>query len=423
MGVREIAGVGKLAFIAKTRKQIKMKKAGLILIFFIGFGCIADAQTVTIGSQIWMAKNLDVSYFRNGEPIPQAKTSDEWKKAGENGKPAWCYYNYDSTNGAIYGKLYNWYAVNDPRGIAPKGWHVPGDAEWAQLTNYLGGDTVAGGKMKDTAGWNAPNTGASNSSGFSGLPGGSRLGDGTFGGVGYDGYWWSSSEDTANGAWARALAGGTYLIGRGSTTEAVGLSVRCVSDIIPITIGSQVWMTKNLDVSYFRNGEPIPQAKTSDEWKKAGENGKPAWCYYNNDSANGAIYGKLYNWYAVSDPRGLTPKGWRVPSFAEWSRLSEYLGGQFVAGGKMKSITGWNAPNTGATNSSGFSGLPGGYRYYEGTFKEIGLWGFWWSSTENRRKYNAWYCTLQNSNGYCFQLCDFMQIGMQLGFSVRCIRD
>jgi len=113
--------------------------------------------------------------------------------------------------------------------------------------------------------------------------------------------------------------------------------------------------TKNLNVSTFRNGDPIPQAKTVEEWKKAGENQQPAWCYYDNDPADGEKYGKLYNWYAVDDTRGLAPKGWHVPSNAEWTILTDYLGGMNVVGigTKMKSKTGWNEDGNG-TNSSGF---------------------------------------------------------------------
>jgi hypothetical protein len=96
------------------------------------------SNEVTIGSQVWMTKNLDVATFRNGDPIPQAKTYEEWEKAGENKQPAWCYYDNDPANGAKYGKLYNWYTVADPRNVCPVGWHVPTDAEWTVLTDYLG---------------------------------------------------------------------------------------------------------------------------------------------------------------------------------------------------------------------------------------------------------------------------------------------
>jgi uncharacterized protein (TIGR02145 family) len=184
-----------------------------------------------------------------------------------------------------------------------------------------------------------------------------------------------------------------------------------------VTIGSQVWMTKNLDVSTFRNGDPIPEAKTNEEWEKAGENQQPAWCYYDNDTANGAKYGKLYNWYAVNDSRGLAPIGYYIPSDAEWTKLNDFLGGEKVADTKMKSKSGW-AENGNGTNSSGFSGLPGGHRSY-GSFFDVGENGFWWSSTENftylgsiRKLYydhpEIVYRNLYNERN---------------GFSVRCLRD
>jgi uncharacterized protein (TIGR02145 family) len=114
-----------------------MKK--IIFFLFIAVSSIGKSQTVTIGKQIWSSKNLDVEYFRNGDPIPQAKTCEEWKLASENKKPIWCYYFFDPNNGKLYGKLYNWYAVNDPRGLAPIGWHIPEYSEWKQLIDYLGG--------------------------------------------------------------------------------------------------------------------------------------------------------------------------------------------------------------------------------------------------------------------------------------------
>ena len=118
-----------------------------------------------------------------------------------------------------------------------------------------------------------------------------------------------------------------------------------------VPIGKQVWMTKNLDVAKFRNGDPIPEAKTDEEWVKAGENEQPAWCNYDNNPANGSKYGKLYNWYAVNDPRGLEPQGWHIPSNDEWTVLTDYLGGELNAGAKMKSKTGWAEDGNG-TNST-----------------------------------------------------------------------
>ena len=121
---------------------MKRKKLKTVLSLFIMvlFTQVNYAQTVNIGTQVWVTKNLDVDKFRNGDPIPQAKTNEEWKAAGENKQPAWCYYDNDPANGANYGKLYNWYAVNDKRGLAPEGWHVPSKMEWDTLAKFLGGD-------------------------------------------------------------------------------------------------------------------------------------------------------------------------------------------------------------------------------------------------------------------------------------------
>ena len=188
-----------------------------------------------------------------------------------------------------------------------------------------------------------------------------------------------------------------------------------------VTIGKQVWMTQNLNVDKFRNGDPIPEAKTDEEWSKAGENGEPAWCYYNNNPDNGDRYGKLYNWYAVNDPRGLAPEGWKIPSDEEWSRLADFLGGESVAGTKMKSTDFWadyGGKSGNGTNESGFSGLPGGFRYSTGPFSYIGKNGHWWSSTEYFTNY-AWYRNLIYGSGSVLRGAN----GKGDGFSVRCLRD
>lgn len=188
-----------------------------------------------------------------------------------------------------------------------------------------------------------------------------------------------------------------------------------------VTIGKQVWMTQNLNVDKFRNGDPIPEAKTDEEWRKAGENGEPAWSYYNNNPDNGDRYGKLYNWYAVNDPRGLAPEGWKIPSDEEWSRLADFLGGESVAGTKMKSTDFWadyEGKSGNGTNESGFSGLPGGFRYSGGAFDRIGKYGSWWSSAETNT-YHAWGRTLLYSFGLVSRVYD----GKNYGFSVRCLRD
>jgi len=195
-----------------------------------------------------------------------------------------------------------------------------------------------------------------------------------------------------------------------------------------VTIGTQVWMTKNLDVDKFRNGDVIPEAKTEGEWIAYGDAGEAAWCYYDNDKKNGEKYGKLYNWHAVNDSRGLAPKGWHIPSHAEWTKLIYFLGGigvagttsggttSGVAGTKMKSTDGWEGNGNG-TNESGFSGLPGGNRNYYGSFG-IGKYGYWWSSTE-ASAFNAWSGYLDYSNGNLDRYFSFKKHG----YSVRCLRD
>lgn len=184
-----------------------------------------------------------------------------------------------------------------------------------------------------------------------------------------------------------------------------------------VTIGSQVWMTQNLNVDKFSNGDPIPEAKSDEEWRKSGENGEPAWSYYNNNPDNGDRYGKLYNWYAVNDPRGLAPEGWKIPSDEEWSLLADFLGGKSVAGTKMKSKSGWAEGGNG-NNESGFSGLPGGFRSVNAPFFSIGLYGHWWSSTELDTA-DALSRPLYYGSGYVFKGGG----NKGAGFSVRCLRD
>ncbi len=241
-------------------------KKHLILLFLVIFSVSNSfAQTVTIGNQTWTTKNLDVATFRNGDLIPEAKTDEEWKAAGENKQPAWCYYDNKAANGTKYGKLYNWYAVVDYRGLAPAGWHVPTDEEWTVLSTYLVGDD-AGKKMKSSSGWESWNEditcsncktwnaeyrrkkecnvcqdtrvngkktfsgNGTNSSGFSGLPGGCRSYFGDFSSVGYFGDWWSASEYVDSHAWFRALSSYNSLLLRNYSFEGNGFSVRFVKD-------------------------------------------------------------------------------------------------------------------------------------------------------------------------------------------------
>ncbi|HNP20814.1 MAG TPA: fibrobacter succinogenes major paralogous domain-containing protein [Panacibacter sp.] len=190
-----------------------------------------NAQAVTvikIGKQRWMAKNLSVARYRNGDKIPQVKNPAAWAGLTTG---AWCWYNNDPANDSSYGRLYNYYAVADSRGLAPTGWHIPSDSEWTTLSTFLGGDAVAGGKMKEagTAHWLDPNTGATNSSGFTALPGGLRQGGGFYI-LGSWGSWWSSTPGDNNMIWGRFIFGSDVVLGRGLTDKTYGYSVRCVKD-------------------------------------------------------------------------------------------------------------------------------------------------------------------------------------------------
>ena len=194
------------------------------------------------------------------------------------------------------------------------------------------------------------------------------------------------------------------------------LSSSSADGLPTIQIGTQKWMSKNLDVAFYRNGDPIPEVTDATAWAALTTG---AWCYYNNDANTGLTYGKLYNWYAVNDSRGLAPAGWHLPTDAEWTTLETALGGASVAGGKMKEpgITRWASPNTGATNSSAWVGLPGGARDANGPFGDVGDYGIWWSSTEDGT--GAWYRYLVHVNGNILR----NSYNKKDGFSVRCLRD
>jgi uncharacterized protein (TIGR02145 family) len=205
-----------------------MKKVNLILILFVCLGKISFSQTVTIGTQVWMTKNLDVSKFRNGDPIPEAKTEEEWRAYSGAREPAWCYYDNDPKNGEKYGKLYNWYAVSDPRGLAPEGWHVPIYDEWKILFDLLG-VWEEGKKLKSTSGWK-DNGNGTNSTGFSGLPGGFCSIKGKFDYIGGYGYWWSSTESGTGSAAFTHLQYKSYEVYTSECFKENGLSVRCLKD-------------------------------------------------------------------------------------------------------------------------------------------------------------------------------------------------
>ena len=249
-------------------------------------------------------------------------------------------------------------------------------------------------------------------------------------------------DGTVTGAFTSAITGLTantnYYV-RAYATNSFGTAYGAqvsfntlTSNIAPVTIGTQTWSSTNLDVTTYSDGTPIPQVTDPTQWAALTTG---AWCYYNNDSANGTTYGKLYNWYAVAgmddnDPNTpnkiLAPIGFHVPSDAEWTTLIDYLGGGGVAGGKMKEIgtTHWASPNISATNTSGFTALPGGLRYGSGDVFEGGAFNYinhdfnsWTSSgryTPDAGSINVSFNTRNSYQGY---------LGRSYGLSVRCLKD
>lgn len=427
---------------------------------------------VTIGTQTWMAENLNATKYRTGESIFNITESKAWATLSSG---AWSDYNNDAINGVKYGKLYNWYAVSDARNIAPIGWHVATDAEWTTLENNLianGGNfdgSTTGNKYAKSLASNADwltsvNTGTigndltkNNSSGFSANPGGERgFVDGAFVGIGSGGLWWSSTQ-TGNSIWARDLYSGYSNVLRYNDGVGTGLSVRCVKNYsVPntsitdidgniyhaVTIGTQVWMVENLKTTKYRNGENIPNVTDNTAWARLSTG---AWCDYDNSAANGTKYGKLYNWYAVADDRKLAPTGWHIPSNAEWVMLEDYLiangynyngstSGDRISNNKigkaLAATTDWLTTtgtgnvgyNLSKNNSSGFSGLPGGCRnfYPTGNFSDVGYNANWWSSSEaDSNSKVAWDRGLY----YGYSGTDWGSSTERYGFSVRCIRD
>jgi uncharacterized protein (TIGR02145 family) len=199
-----------------------------------------------------------------------------------------------------------------------------------------------------------------------------------------------------------------------------------------VKIGNQIWMVENLNLDTFRNGEPIPEAKSDEEWLQATINKQPAWCYYENNPENGKKFGRLYNWYAVADIRKLAPKGWHIPSREEWNSLDYYLGENNVI--KLKSKDGWfdkegRIGYGNGTNESGFSALSSGSRWYgRWPFEGVDQLSFrselaaWWSTTESGDRALMKEIGLSNQGRIYYDYEGGMSIKGE-GHSVRCIKD
>ena len=419
--------------------------------FYPGLRYVSDTiarrtiQTVKIGDQIWSAQNLDVDRYRNGDTIPQVQDPIEWIELKTG---AWCFFMNNQLIDRSVGKLYNWYAINDSRGLAPEGWQIPTDKDWNILTEFLGGSKVAGDKMKETGitHWLKSNKRATNLSGFTAIPNGMRGNNGNF--FYADGACFWSNTSTSNlkarGRFAPAQSpnhiSGANKAERRNYYKNAGLAVRliCSNDackpisymtslskdqgkygkIEPVKIGSQVWMNRNLEVEQYRNGDTIQQVQDPDQWKKLKTG---AWCYNIHVCKYGFQVSKLYNWYAVNDPRGLAPEGYHIPTKDEWATLIDFLGGEAVSGGKLKETGNdhWQRSNEAATNESGFTAIPYGTRLGSGGFYYTLSRAVFWSSSSCSESV-AYYYTVENHSMHV----DKNHTGnKKQGFSVRCVAD
>jgi uncharacterized protein (TIGR02145 family) len=199
-------------------------------------------KTVTIGTQVWMAENLKTTKYRNGDAI--SYVTDDWAwmmltaqtgAVGATGTGGYCNYANNTSNGTTYGRLYNGWVVADSRKIAPAGWHVPTDAEWTTLTTYLGGESTASKKLKETgtSHWSSPNSSSTNETGFTALPSGSRGSTGSYYYIGDAGDWWSSTEYVINGvknAYYRYVVSFNDVVTRAGDVYGYGFSIRCIKD-------------------------------------------------------------------------------------------------------------------------------------------------------------------------------------------------
>jgi len=398
-----------------------------------------DGQTynsILIGGQCWMAENLNIGNMINSSQNQQNNGNIEKYCYGNN--PTYC---------NNFGGLYQWNEMMQytttpgVQGICPAGWHIPTDDEWKILEGTVDSQYPVGHPIWNSTGWRGYNAGlnlkttngwnGNNYYGFSALPGGYRDPGGSFNGFSEYAYFYSSLP-SGSGAWSRALASGYSTVFRNIVNQDAGCSIRCLKDVQfqcgdPLTdardqqtyetvqIDSQCWMAENLNIGNQIN---CAQNMTNNSVIEK-------YCY-GNSSGNCNEYGGLYQWdemmqYTTTPGvQGICPAGWHLPTDGELTTLTDFLGGESVAGGKMKE-TGtvhWQSPNTGATNESGFTALPGGLRHTIGSCNDLTSYAYFWSSSESNSNY-VWYRSLLyfEADVYRFYYDKIR------GFSVRCVQD
>jgi uncharacterized protein (TIGR02145 family) len=456
------------------RDSIKVSDtSGIIVKMIPNAGNLADAdgniyQSVRIGNQVWTTVNLRTTKYNDGTPIPLVTDALEWSNIST---PRYCWYG-NSTNAAEqekWGALYNWDAVITGK-LAPTGWHVPTDAEWTVLEEYLivneynwDGSTSGNKTAKSLAAktdWSSSSQAgtvgndlnSNNSTGFTALPGGSCSSDGNFYGKSTRDGWWSTTQANTSNAWGRHLINNNESLYRYIGDKQRGLSIRLIKDLTPpplgvtdiddnfypaVTIGNQVWTSENLRTTQYNDGTPIPQVRDTYVWTNLST---PGYCWYDNsiNAAKQEKWGALYNWYAVNTGK-LAPTGWHVPTDADWTVLEEYLIANEYnwdgstsgdkTGKSLAAKTDWSfssqagtvGNNLSSNNSTGFSALPGGYRIsnYNGNFHDKGNNGTWWSSTEKLGSSYAYGRTLR----FALEKMDRYYCDKKFGCSVRLVRD
>jgi uncharacterized protein (TIGR02145 family) len=401
-------------------------------------------NAVKIGNQIWMAENLNVDHYRNGDPIPEINDTKEWKNL-EYG--AWCYYNNDPDNGKKYGRLYNWYAVNDYRGLAPDGWHIPTQEDYENLKRKVNSDENA---LLSVGVINGEKVG-NNSSGFSALFGGDRSYHGDF------------HLDNSISFWSASHSGGTsayfMYLGPGITYENShinvinrsmqnGAYVRCIKNsevktenhsvnekkiemgkakelenkqisyagkiYHTIKIGSQTWLKENLDVGTMIKGN-----------QDQSNNGTIEKYCFDDDPANCATYGGLYQWneamqYSVVEgSKGICPDGWHMPTYGEFQTLIKSVNDD---GNSLKAVGQGNGEGIGI-NTSEFTALLASYRRPDGSFGQLGDNTFFWRSQENRILLYTNVALRLYQLGRGMDFFNFSDYLLPFGFSVRCVKD
>jgi uncharacterized protein (TIGR02145 family) len=438
-------------------------------------------ETVRIGNQTWTTNNLAISHYKNGDLIPQVTDRAVWDTLTTG---AWCWYNNDSVNYAKYGKLYNWYAVNDPRGFGLPNFRMPTALDYDTLRQTT--DKLTEFSQPGINVWNQ-DVRATNISGFGAYPLGLRNGepggstdfnpngesvdkwtstvypfsadsaiqvqlsfDSVADSLQYNAliaskrmglpvrllgcnpttstttvtsrglYGWNGVDYTATGTYQKVLVNATGC----DSIATLNLTILPAITTDTVRIGTQTWTTKNLDVVRYRNGDLIPQVTDSASWRNLTTG---AWAWYNNDSVNYAHYGRLYNWYAVNDSRGLAPRGYHVPTGNEALILQYNFptdGNALIAPG----INIWDEPTSPGTNISGFSMIPAGARY--GTsgsgptdFGELKKMGAFWLADDYERSSPAILFQYQANDTADAFVGTGALFGKMFGFPVRLIKD